>query len=200
MGSVSAVNLEQVINLYTLLTFVETGLLAGDGVRAALSSGFKRVYSIDINEEYCRNVQSSITDPRLTVFCGTSVSGILEIISDLSGNTFWWLDAHLPALYGNPQIDDEDMVFPLISELEVISSMRDCSGDVFLLDDVWFYKDMSEMVKGAKHVLDVELVPILKGMFPDHLVYFNASEQGYLLLFPENDGVPDGFCIGWDCV
>jgi hypothetical protein len=115
---------------------------------------------------------------------------------------FWWLDAHLPALYGKPEIVDDALVYPLISELEFITQHRDCSGDVFLLDDVWFYKDLTPRVRWAdnKQQLDVELLPIISNVLPEHYSYFHGADQGYLLIFPVNNGVPEGFCVGWEHV
>lgn len=204
MGSVTAVNLNQVINLYNLDIFVETGLLHGDGVLAAMAANFKSIYSMDINEDYCKAFRDKIwdTDTRVSVYHGDSVSVLLVIHPWLNGNVFWWLDAHLPALYGKPEITDVELVYPLIYELEFISNNRDCSGDVFLLDDGWLYADIADImgVSANLYQKDVELLPVLRYLLPDHSVYINRSEQGYVLVFPRKDGVPDGFCVGWDCL
>lgn len=77
-------------------TFIETGTYQGETVKLALDFGFKRIHTIEINEElYHMNVEQFKNNPEVKIWFGDSVDCVPEIVAELDNtHATFWLDAH----------------------------------------------------------------------------------------------------------
>lgn len=100
--------------------FVETGTYKGAGVLRALQHGFKRIHTIELNEElYLKAVDLFAGNPEVKVWFGDSVDIIPQIVEELSEHeqqATFWLDAHA----SGPLVGGQYGPCPLALELRSI--------------------------------------------------------------------------------
>ena len=95
----------------------------------AIDSGFKKVYSIDIEERYYEMALLTFQDKELydgvefNFFLGDSGVVMPEILNNIDEKITFWLDGH------------EFYKIPLINELESIKNHK-IKGHTILIDDV----------------------------------------------------------------
>lgn len=101
----------ELLNKYQHTTFIETGCWRGQGIRAALDCGFKKVYSCDIDENWVNYCKSIYEDKlNVTIHNESSVEFLKKILNIEKEDITFWLDAHIPDC-------------KVVNELEVI---REC--------------------------------------------------------------------------
>lgn len=194
-------SLGQLVKSLDLTTFIETGTGLGDSLKFALQHDFKHLYSIEIDKELLDRLQ--IKDPRLNLINADSFTGLQEVLKFCKGNCFFFLDAHFPgADFGKMSYPDsirqyKERAFPLIKELEIITSNRDISKDVILIDDfilyditgdyetnhqgvTWNYEDVRKEQNLCNSESDV-----VKFFNNTHSLYKIMKDQGYLLALPK---------------
>jgi len=148
MGQITHFDISVMKIMYGLSGFVETGTWMGDAVEAAFNAGYSPIFSIELNEEICEKAVDRFSGrDNITILQGSSEARLPEIISKLSSPTLWWLDAHLPDLRYDNKVNekgvlpsDQNHKFPLEIELKMISSLRDLSTDVIVIDDLRIYE------------------------------------------------------------
>lgn len=76
--------------------FIETGTYHGETVRMALEYGFKKIHTIELNEElYHMNVEQFKNNPEVKVWFGDSVDCVPQILEEIGNvEATFWLDAH----------------------------------------------------------------------------------------------------------
>lgn len=88
-----------VIAKYKNPYFIETGTGTGECVRLALSMGFKKVISIEIDpirqEENKKKFAKYIADGRVTLITGDSITELDKLMSSIDSPATFWLDAHV---------------------------------------------------------------------------------------------------------
>ncbi len=144
MSRIEKIDLGDLIGQYGLAGFVETGLKRGEGLGYAMSFPFEKLISIEIHGIYIRMNQAKTKDPRVILLEGSSAKMLPTAVDLVEGlSVLWWLDAHLPTKYAQRPIGNTpiDLTFPLETELKSLLELRDCSGDVFLLDDMHFFRN-----------------------------------------------------------
>lgn len=89
---------KEVLLKYLNPYFLETGTANGDCVRLALEVGFKKIFSIELDEnlqnENIHNYQSFINEGKVNLITGDSLWELSNIIPVLDKPTTFWLDAH----------------------------------------------------------------------------------------------------------
>lgn len=109
--------------------FFETGTNTGLGVSCAVESGFKKIYSIDIEERYYEmamitfNNEQTYKDVDFNFFLGDSGIIMSSILDDIDEKITFWLDGH------------EFYKIPLVNELESIKNHK-VKGHTILIDDI----------------------------------------------------------------
>jgi len=139
MGSLRDFDIKDLKTRYKLQSFVETGTWRGDAVEYAYFSDFNPIFSVELKTEFWEYAVRRFEkrDP-IKILQGTSLARLLDILPNLKGATLWWLDAHLQDTYGlSKDITDR---FPLEKELKLMSSLRDLSRDVIIMDDLRVYE------------------------------------------------------------
>jgi hypothetical protein len=160
------------------IIFIETGTGRGDGVKKALRSLFKKIYSIELSEkryEICkRRFKMEIQKGQVELFLGNSVNCLAQILKQVDSRATFWLDAHS----GGPMTGSAkgDIGVPLIKELDLISRHH-IKSHTILIDDVRLFggKDR-EGVDWSNAPLDA-VIKALKKINPDYIISY---EKGHV--------------------
>jgi len=141
---------KEVFSHYPNKYFVETGTYRGEGVRKALSAGFKDVYSIELSPYYYKLCVGMFAKQKnVHLYFGDSAKELVTIIQQLNAPITFWLDGHCSM--GNTARGDT--MTPLMKELEAIKR-HPIKTHTILIDDVrqfgtadfdWLSKD--EVIK-----------------------------------------------------
>ncbi len=194
MGQLNqAIQIENVLDFYTIDNFVETGTGAAEVVRSVNEINEDvNIHTIEIIEEiYDKNKIKFSYLNNVNWHLGESSEVLPEIIPKLKGNTLFWLDAHFPgadfglASYGD--VKDINKRLPLKTELETIVKGRDVSNDVFIIDDLRIYED-GPFEHGSwsdRKLYGGDGIGFIEELVDDtHYVVKSYNQQGYIMLFP----------------
>lgn len=122
-----------VLTKYKNSYFVETGTATGDCVKLALSHGFEKIFSIEIDstlqEQNCLFFQPFINKQQVNLILGDSLIELKKLIPTLDKPTTFWLDAHVD--YGPSGIKR----CPLYEELEAIATSN-IKTHTIMIDDM----------------------------------------------------------------
>ena len=124
---------------------IETGTWLGDGIQAALESGFRQVISCDINEELVMQARSRFQNQPVQVHLGSSEQVLKTLMLDVSEPTVFFLDAHAMPPSSEAQVfsaatllpgheDDQSLQCPLQQEIKIILESG-YSGHTISIDD-----------------------------------------------------------------
>lgn len=123
-------------------TIIETGTFAGEGIGRAIESGFKKIYSCDINPQYVENAKIKYIDKNVIVENSESRLFLKKILPNIQERIIIFLDAHsMPHDMNNKNLGfGEDTIkegvspCPLIDELEEIKN-HPIKNHFILIDD-----------------------------------------------------------------
>lgn len=108
-------------------TFIETGTGRSDGVINAFNAGFKKCYTIELNEQFYKEAKVKmvrhLAAQNLHMYFGNSPEKLSLILEDIDEPVTFWLDAH------------SYTEAPLYEELEVIKNHH-IKNHIILIDDV----------------------------------------------------------------
>jgi hypothetical protein len=121
MGTLSESNLSSLVTglvqKFNIGQFVETGTYVGGGAAWA-AKVFPSVITIEINDTYRQlAIKNCGHVPSITFLLGDSVEVLPQVVADIKGPTFFWIDAHA----GGGNFGAEEYC-PLLAELEIIAS------------------------------------------------------------------------------
>lgn len=125
----------EVLAKYPNAAFVETGAYKGDAIELALSLGFRKVVSVELNPELHRLCSIRYaSDVRVNLWRGDSSMLLPSMLGDLADErATLWLDAHWTDQTGGS--------FPLYRELDAISEARRRDHTI-LIDDICHFPKM----------------------------------------------------------
>jgi hypothetical protein len=172
---------------YGLTAFVETGTWRGAAVEYARVSGFEKIYSIELHQDFWDKACKKFSEyPHIKILKGASIDVLPVVLPDIAPDkTLWWLDAHLHETYGvDKNLADS---FPLEKELKNILATRDISGDVFIMDDLRIYEDGPFTSGFCPHqhqspLRGIEFIYDLMGQ--THLIEKRYDHEGYVVAIP----------------
>lgn len=111
---------EEVLGKYPNKYFVETGSHMGDAVEVALKCGFKKIITMEIDENKVENIKKrfkrQVKSGRVVVIHGDSSEIFSQVIESLDAPATFWLDAHRDDGYVGDDIP------PLVHELQSLLS------------------------------------------------------------------------------
>ena len=92
---------QKIVKMYAkkflINTFIETGTLLGEMIEATKKM-FKKIYSIELNDELFKNAQKKFTkDKHISIIQGDSSEVLSIILSKIKQPCLFWLDAHYSA-------------------------------------------------------------------------------------------------------
>tara|TARA_B100001250_G_scaffold374909_1_gene362080 strand:- start:84 stop:704 length:621 start_codon:yes stop_codon:yes gene_type:complete len=126
-------------------SFVETGTQDGVGLEYAhKNGGFLELHSIEINEGYFNSARAKFSHAKnISLWHGNSIDKMPLVLKSIENysSCFYWLDAHIPEDTKKYPFftEDEEVIFPLEKEFELIVKNRDITNDYFLIDDLRVY-------------------------------------------------------------
>jgi hypothetical protein len=101
---------------FKIQTFIETGSLYGDMIRAQRNR-FKDLYTVELSKELYRFVNSRFrSDPNVHCFYGDSGKVLHEIIPKINNSSVFWLDGH----YSGGATAKGELECPIFAELDAI--------------------------------------------------------------------------------
>lgn len=196
MGFLGRFPLHKVVQEHQVTHLVETGYGIGNSCRIALSSGFNRALSCEIDQPLYEKALQDNND-KITVFPGDSLSFLSsEDVNEVLRNhrSLIFLDAHYPgADYGESQYNsdefDKDVRLPLISEVQLLAGKVD--NAIVIIDDCRIYLKDFEVKDGplpedADHGFDSvsEFISLLEGFADTHSLHWYSEDTGYAVLWP----------------
>ena len=190
MGELKRHSIGEFLTKYHTHCLIETGTWKGNGLNFARRFDFKQIFSIDINKEYyLLNRERFKSDKRIEVFLGESAEKLPEMLSkvDEDSNVLFWLDAHFPELYGLKDEFSLDIIIPLQRELNAITSVRDVSRDVFIIDDLRVFQYIDEPM--FENILPKNTNKnshfIFSLLSKSHNITIDVRDQGYIIAVPK---------------
>ena len=75
--------------------FIETGTYLGQGVKAAINAGFKKIYSIELDDNrylHCKNMFKDYNN--VTILHGDSGVILPNLLKNINEEVTFWIDAH----------------------------------------------------------------------------------------------------------
>jgi len=141
MSKLGAFPLKEWIEMYKLVSFIETGTYLGDGVLTALDHGINFAVSSELNSRLAdravdrirQQFETKLIDGSVRVFCEDSVTALPKMLAAVSREpALVFLDAHVSEGFGGIESDP----LPLSKEIGVLKANRDCSRDVIIIDDM----------------------------------------------------------------
>lgn len=194
MGQLYKFNLQEYIDKYNILTFVETGSGCGQGIEHAKKFDFKEIISSEIIAPHANQLRNRFSsDSRIKILTGNSSVILEEILPSIKTNILFWLDAHYPGAdigYANYETEkDIDVRLPLEKEIQVIHKLRKNFNDVILCDDLRIYehgpfesKNMDETGHGNIKKYGLNFLEKLKEKYN---IIKHYQNEGYLEILPK---------------
>ncbi len=183
MGSLGAHPVRGYIEKYGLTAMLETGTGHGEGVNIGVRVGFTKVLTCEIDRDNRNRAMDENVSPFIHFYLGDSVEVLPAMLDQLNGERLLvWLDAHL----GEAPIDKR---LPLEKELQILTSKRDCSKDVIIIDDLRLYDrtlwggafNIYEHVKNPEMIISKEEI---EGFFLNHKIIVSTKNEGALVFLP----------------
>ena len=147
--------------------FIETGTGGGDGISAALKSGFTKVISIEVDNslyELCKGKFKKNKD--VTLYLGDSVDVLPTILKDIDVKCTFWLDGH----YSGEGTSHGKLLVPLMEELKAIAQ-HPIKNHTLLLDDMRLLRThTAEWVDLTYSVDDIE--QMIYSINPDYKITY----------------------------
>jgi hypothetical protein len=206
MGTIRLFDLDEIQSNCDTKIFVETGTLRGDGVDYALQYDFDKIYSIEIDDELYDQARIKYQhNDSVEILKGSSSDVLPDLITNISGNILFWLDAHFPGADAGKTTYrhccdnlDYDTNMPLEVELRAIANRQDQYSDVIVIDDLWLWEegqygsgDVDNHFRNHGHdvtkgiiVGDKLLEPMILPFNDTHHQKRVYEHQGYLILIP----------------
>jgi hypothetical protein len=130
MSTLRHKNIQQLINLGLVHTFIETGTYRGD-TTAWASKHFAQVHSIELGETLYDHCVARFADrDNVHLIHGDSVKSLQRLLPTVNDRIMFWLDAH----YSSRDTAKGEVSVPLLDELQVIAS-HPIKDHVILIDD-----------------------------------------------------------------
>lgn len=185
MGELGVHPIREYKEKYGLTAMLETGTGHGHDANTGIRSGFTKVLTCEIDKDNRnRAIDESNKNPFIHFYLGDSVEVLPIMLNKLNGEKLLvWLDAHL----GEVPIDKQ---LPLEKELQILTSKRDCSKDVIIVDDLRLYDralwgpnafNISKYVKNPEMLISKEEI---EGFFLNHKIIVSTKNEGSLVFLP----------------
>jgi hypothetical protein len=126
-------NLEKYLNS----VYIETGYFRGESLKFAISTGFKKLHSIEINKVfYEQGLYEFENHENIFLHLGSSLDVLPSLLDNLNERATFYLDAHDLNYAGmNPSSYEKKHGCPIIDELEIIKSHK-IKNHTLIIDDL----------------------------------------------------------------
>jgi len=158
---------------YSNPVFIETGTFKGEGVRRAISAGFKKIYSIELSEKLYRGASAKfnkeIKSGQVVLFNGDSTKLLPVILEKIEVRVTFWLDAHF--CFGETARGDVDV--PLLKELDSIAR-HPIRTHTILIDDVRLFGTKRDNSDWSEIMLS-EVIAKIKQINSGYLIHYERG-------------------------
>jgi len=122
---------KHVLQKYMNPIFVETGTADGGGVHIAISVGFEKIFSIEIDQgKQLKNLERFRGREDVILITGDSSKELVRIIPMIDRKATFWLDAHLHRKKHGMKVR-----CPLYEELDIIGTSQ-IKNHTIMIDDM----------------------------------------------------------------
>jgi hypothetical protein len=135
LGSLASKRLSEFFDLKKYSQFVETGTFIGDGVAWALSKGFEKIYSVELDAIIHREAKKRFTgNEKVEIVRGNTTDFLANLVTKLEGPTVFYLDAHWSGVHSGRATASE-WPMPLLAESKILSTYKDITKSLIVIDD-----------------------------------------------------------------
>jgi hypothetical protein len=146
--------LEFVENETRIQLAIETGTFLGESAQM-LSGSFETVYTIEAAPElFHHSTKRFLENKKVTVFLGSSLNVLPDLMTTLNVPAFYWLDAH----YSGDVTSGESQPCPLLSEIRIISTQDKFDESIVVIDDARLFggpHDLAPTMHGWPRLYEV---------------------------------------------
>lgn len=182
MGTIADFELPDMIQRYSLRTFVETGTGLGESLLHVVQNGFESILSCEIDKKTFDRLPAFLfADRRVAIQNERSTTFLLGALKDPRPACIF-LDAHFTGSYVGVPIDPSERT-PLREELAIIAELRSEGLDVIIIDDLRVYEpgpfangDYPHKQPGLSHWLEA--------FHSTHDIRRDYRKEGYVILTP----------------
>lgn len=162
--------------------FIETGTYKGDTVQTALNFGFKKIHSIEIEQNNFIECSNRFkTNANVKIWHGDSPDILsFNIIPFLTSEATFWLDAHSSRSLQVPGSDKYGKC-PLLNELEAIGKSS-IKNHVIIADDVRLFGTISWDYLSKDYYISK-----LLEINPNYSILYLDGGTSFGRKFPEDD-------------
>lgn len=150
--------------------FIESGSYGGNGIRAALRAGFKKIISIELSDyyyEYCVNQNFGY---RVKLIKGDSILVLPKVLKNINKRCTFWLDGHYMSEERTPI---GIMPVPLMEELKIIAKHH-IKDHTILIDDMRLLRNHEAEWKDLPYcVCDIE--EFIHTINPNYKIHYDSG-------------------------
>lgn len=185
------INVENIINKYNIVNFIETGTGMGETLDYVSNCNFKSIQSCEIERDQYNMLKQKYKDDRIRLWCGDSTNMLITMLNNTSGPSLIFLDAHFPGTgyVRDSFIQTSDInTLPLEDELNILKSYKYLNESVIVVDDLRIYEDRE--YSGGKWEDRIKVVGELDSNFiytilsDTHDYSVNLAHQGSVIYTP----------------
>lgn len=156
--------------------FVETGTFHGLGVKKALLAGFKKIYSIELNQEFydecVEKFSTEIQRGQVEIILGDSLLILKELVERIDEPMTFWLDAH------NHLETKGIKPCPIYEELDVIARHK-LKSNTILIDDLRLFGNQKSW---GRDISLNEVIEKLKKINNNYRIVYEDGVEKYDVL------------------
>ena len=114
--------------------FIETGTYIGDGITTAFTCGFKKIYSVEYDEELYKNcVNKFVNNNNVFLYKDDSALFLEKILQEIKESAVIFLDAHFCGF--NSKTGLNEIWIPIVNEMNAIIKYGTI-GSTIIVDDL----------------------------------------------------------------
>ncbi len=170
---------KKILAAYHNDVFIETGTGHGEGVKAALASGFVEIHSIEADKKRFDTArQMFATEPSVTIYFGSSEDILESVLRTIDCPVTFWLDAVTSYTQSSQgAISDTISPAPIIQELSIIAAHPVRTHTILI-------NNMEDYAKGLKmwhRLTDETVIETMTKEFPKHKFSYGKGGHGRLI-------------------
>lgn len=111
--------------------FVESGTYEGEGVFVALTAGFKKIISYEVDEKLYKECKETFSDNKNVQILHKTSAKMFDEIQNIDERITFWLDGH----YSGGKTSFVDKKCPILEELNEIKKHKR-NDHIIIIDDI----------------------------------------------------------------
>lgn len=160
--------LKQFVDFY----FIETGSFKGETIQLALDAGFKKIRSVELNEDNYNLCKERFKDNlNVELYFGESEILFWEMIKDINIPSVFFLDSHYSG-YGGDYVTSKGRSFSsIVSELKTLS-YHPIKNHTILIDD---RRDFGTI--NMDYISESEILRLIRSINFNYTIYYETGSD-----------------------